>query len=195
MLPSNLSMPTPPSFPLEAALSLQHAARILSLYKDMFGSTWAPATQLTLCWLTQPSFIKVMRSIQSDSPVCLFNSYFLGAYKVRSRMQIASTPFLIVGAKALPKGALIETQVFAHTGRYITNDLDMDEPHTCAAPIFKYGTFYSFLNFDDELLINFVTGNHKSGSCTIRWQRSQFAEIDALSLVLAVKGLSSYTIV
>ncbi|KLO15862.1 hypothetical protein SCHPADRAFT_920076 [Schizopora paradoxa] len=152
MQPSDLSMPTPSSFPLEAALSFQHASRITSLLKDMFGSTWAFATQLTLCWLASPSFVNVMRSIRSCS-------------------QITCAPFLMIGASALPKGALIETQIFAHTGRYISTDLGMDETHTCAPPKVSYG-------------------NYKSGSFSMYWQRSQFKEIEPFSLVLTGKGVS-----
>ena len=51
MQPDDLSLPYPPDFPLEAALSLQHADRILNAMKDTHGSTWAPVVQNLIFWV------------------------------------------------------------------------------------------------------------------------------------------------
>lgn len=104
--------------------------------------------------------------------------------------QLSRSPFLMIGAKALPKGALIETQVIAHTGQYATTDLEMEENNVCAAPIYQTGLFYCvfylFINTDGYSM----TGEYKAGSSsTVEWQRSRFAEIEAFSIILTVKGI------
>lgn len=61
MRPSDLSMPAPTSFPLEAALSLQHAHRILKAMRDTHGSAWNPVTQSLICWIIDTQYISLMQ--------------------------------------------------------------------------------------------------------------------------------------
>lgn len=57
-------MPDPANFSLEAALSFQHAHRIISAVEDMYGSnSWRTKVQCMLCWLIGETHVSTLQKI------------------------------------------------------------------------------------------------------------------------------------
>ncbi|KAI5123446.1 hypothetical protein M0805_006150 [Coniferiporia weirii] len=150
MRPSSLALPEPPNFPLETALSFQHIHRIVGALQETHGASWQPATQCLIYWLTHSSKLSILQQIGEAD-----HSY-------------ASVPTLFIGAKSLPKGAQVETQVIVHTGQYTAIDDEETEVRQCK-PIFEKGDISA-------------TG------CSVHWEVSYFAEVSAFCAILAVKG-------
>ena len=63
MQPSDLSLPSPPDFRLEMALSLQHTRRILQAMKDTHGSSWNPRLLGLVCWAVEPEEVTLARRL------------------------------------------------------------------------------------------------------------------------------------
>ncbi|KAL5488031.1 hypothetical protein ACEPAI_6139 [Sanghuangporus weigelae] len=151
MRPSDLALPFPSDFALEAALAFQHVHRILAALKETYGASWAHKIQSLICWLVDISFLSRARRI----------SKALDSY--------AYVPTLFVGAKSLPKGALLEAQVIAHTGQYASMEDGETEIRKCSSPIFNKGFF-------------------TSDACTVHWEVSTFTEVSAFCGLVAIKG-------
>lgn len=153
MIPSTLQLPSPPSFPREAALSFQHASRILKALQDMYGATWSTKIQGLICWLVSQTDVSVAQKFDKA----------LSTY--------VSVPTIFVGAKTLPKGAKIETQVLAHTGRYVS--VKDDESEICQVGHVEYE------KGDSDLHLN---------TSFMHWESVTFKEIFPFFVILAFKG-------
>lgn len=104
MIPSNLSLPDPPNFALETALSLQHLDRIVKALQESRCAKWNIVYQSMIFWVVDASKIGQLRRLRefSASVNCLL---FIGILKCSSDVEKLSTvPMLFVGIKALPKG-------------------------------------------------------------------------------------------
>ncbi|KAJ7904650.1 hypothetical protein B0H14DRAFT_2663796 [Mycena olivaceomarginata] len=119
LIPPSLSLPSPQSLALETALSLQHVDRVTQAVSTNTGG-WAGHTQLVLYWLASPSHLSAVRQghLASES----------------------TTPTLFLVVQSLPKNALVEKQVFLHTGRITIPDEDDGElvVHN-RTPLFQQG--------------------------------------------------------
>ncbi|KAF7301802.1 Diphthami-syn-2 domain-containing protein [Mycena indigotica] len=102
LIPSSLTLPSPQSLPLEAALAGQHANRVVRALSTNTGS-WTGQTQLALYWLTSPSHLFAVREPLASIDV---------------------SPTLFVVVQSLPKGAVVEKQILLHTGRVPIIDED-----------------------------------------------------------------------
>ncbi|KAG8746860.1 hypothetical protein FRC10_003382 [Ceratobasidium sp. 414] len=107
LIPARMTLPSPPSFATEAALAFQHADRILAALKD--GPT--SILQGVVVWVAGSERLEQGRH----------------AWDAYSRGRGAQdVPVIIVAAKTLPKGAMIEVQVLAHSNRQSGQDEDDD---------------------------------------------------------------------
>ncbi|KAJ3882965.1 hypothetical protein F5051DRAFT_392889 [Lentinula edodes] len=140
LLPSSIALPSPRSLATETALAIQHADRVVAALRN----GWEGHTQMAIYWLSEVGYINAVRK----------------AIDVYDRDKVSVK--LLVAVKTLPKGALVEKQVMAHTGRaWIEeedSDYDSDEKKELVLktvqPIFEQG--------------NIVTGN-----LTLHWETSQ----------------------
>lgn len=57
LIPSSLTLPSPPSLAIESALSFQNAARVTNALKTNSGGGWNGYAQAVLYWLAQPGDI------------------------------------------------------------------------------------------------------------------------------------------
>ncbi|KAK0206371.1 hypothetical protein DFS33DRAFT_1419360 [Desarmillaria ectypa] len=108
LIPSSLSMPSPPSLALETVLSMQHADRIVTALKE--NSNWVGHSQASIFWLADASYLDLVAVAHE-----LYE-------KVSSR-----SPTIYAVIKSIPKDALIEKQVLFHTGRCLVRDEYDDE--------------------------------------------------------------------
>ena len=74
MIPSTLQLPTPPNFAREAALSFQHAHRIMKALMEMYGTNWKTLVQGLVCWLVNESDIPAIQNF--DKALDLVGSHF-----------------------------------------------------------------------------------------------------------------------
>ncbi|KAF9818346.1 hypothetical protein IEO21_02861 [Rhodonia placenta] len=120
LIPSNLTLPSPPSLETETALSFQHVDRVVSALKNNSGGGWEGHEQGIIYWLAR----------ESDIP----------HVKIASEIyeKDASASILFVTVPALPKGALVEKQVLLHTGRCLVPDED-DVVIRSVSPSFQRG--------------------------------------------------------
>ncbi|KAG8711158.1 hypothetical protein FRC09_020746 [Ceratobasidium sp. 395] len=107
LVPARMTLPSPPSFATEAALAFQHADRILAALKD--GST--AILQGVVVWVAGRERLEGGRRA--------WNAY-------SQERGIVDVPVIVVAVKSLPKGAMIEVQVLAHTNRQLDQDEDED---------------------------------------------------------------------
>jgi diphthine-ammonia ligase len=71
LIPSNLSLPSPPSVATEIALVFQHVDRVKRAVQETWGR-WDGHTELALYWVVDPNDIpKVRRACEIYSHVCL----------------------------------------------------------------------------------------------------------------------------
>ncbi|CAE6478441.1 unnamed protein product, partial [Rhizoctonia solani] len=110
LIPAQMSFPSPPSFATEAALAFQHAERILDALKD--GAT--SVIQGVIVWVAGEDKLELGR-------------YAWNAFTRASKRGDKQTPAVIVAAKSLPKNAMIEVQVLAHSNTSQPTDHDTDE--------------------------------------------------------------------
>ncbi|KAF8607959.1 hypothetical protein BDV93DRAFT_467629 [Ceratobasidium sp. AG-I] len=98
LVPARMALPSPPSFATEAALAFQHAVRVISALRD------GPTTVLqgVVVWTSGAELIEHGRAA--------WNAYSRQLY-------MQDIPAVIVAAKSLPKDAMIEVQVLAHSNR------------------------------------------------------------------------------
>ncbi|PAV20984.1 meiotically up-regulated 71 [Pyrrhoderma noxium] len=149
MIPSTLQLPTPPNFAREAALSFQHAHRIMKALTEMYGTNWKTLVQGLVCWLVNESDIPAIQNF--DKALDLY----------------APVPTIFVGAKSLPKGARVETQILAHTGQYYSLKDDEMELSLVGPAIFEKG------GLPDNL---------------IHWELSTFSEVSSFFMLITLKG-------
>lgn len=119
LIPAYLTLPEPASFALEAALSFQHARRIIKAVQEGTGGGFKGCMDSCICWVSGPplSFRPKMKAVRkawaewrSMSPAYM-------------RPDI---PLLIVQVTSLPKGAQVEWQATWTTGRAATEEEDHD---------------------------------------------------------------------
>ncbi|KAH7343671.1 hypothetical protein B0J17DRAFT_643380 [Rhizoctonia solani] len=110
LVPARMDFPSPPSFATEAALAFQHVERILDALKDESTSV----LQSVIVWVAGEDKLELGRRA--------WNAYTQG-----SKRGDAQVPAVIVAAKSLPKGAMIEVQVLAHSNNPQSMDLDEDD--------------------------------------------------------------------
>ncbi|CAE6401204.1 unnamed protein product [Rhizoctonia solani] len=104
LIPAQMSLPSPPSFATEAALAFQHAERILGALKDESTSV----IQGVIVWVAGEDKLELGRLAWN-------------AYTQTSKRGDKQIPAVIVAAKSLPKGAMIEVQVLAHSNTQPTD--------------------------------------------------------------------------
>lgn len=154
MIPRCLSLSSPPSLAMETALACQHVARVTEALKSNSGGGWFGHTQAALYWLLDINHLPHVEHGHRRSSKILVE---------------ANTPTLFVIIKALPKEALIEKQVYLHTGRCsITDDDDVSmQPRE---PIFE----------QDRL--DFTPG------VALHWQMSRFQDTTSACAIICVRG-------
>ncbi|KAG8713509.1 hypothetical protein FRC09_018646 [Ceratobasidium sp. 395] len=111
LIPARMTLPSPLSFATEAALAFQHADRILAALKD--GST--TILQGVVVWVARSEWLEGGRRA--------WNAY-------GQERGILDVPVIVIAVKSLPKGAMIEVQVLAHTNRQLDQDEDEDGAET-----------------------------------------------------------------
>ncbi|KAL1747673.1 hypothetical protein HDZ31DRAFT_80245 [Schizophyllum fasciatum] len=105
LIPASLTLPTPASLATETALAFQHAERIVEAVKTNGGSGWEGQVQSAVYWLADGAdarHVNRARDVYDESH--------------------GEVPSLFVAVKALPKGALVEKQIFVHSGRCEVRD-------------------------------------------------------------------------
>ncbi|KAF8742931.1 Diphthamide synthase, partial [Rhizoctonia solani] len=112
LIPARMDLPSPPSFPVEAALAFQHAERILDALKDASTSV----IQGVIVWVDGADRLELGRRAWD-------------AYAQASDRQLPAT---IIAAKSLPRGAMIEVQVLAHSNSIQSTDPDSDDDSSSA---------------------------------------------------------------
>lgn len=106
LIPSSMTLPTPPSIKLETALCFQHCTRVLNALREGPGGGWVGHVQAALYWVSSPESLYYARQ----------------AHGLVKEQNPPATLYLTV--KELPKGALVEKQVIGHTGRMPSIDED-----------------------------------------------------------------------
>lgn len=123
--PSDLAMPDPPSFAMEAALSAQHVRRIVkAMQENASDGSIRGWMESCICWLSGPAdtFKKKLAAARS-------------AWRAWQPEQ--QVPLLIVHVPQLPREAQIEWQVTWHNGqRAAALGQDEDEDETPLLPEF-----------------------------------------------------------
>ncbi|KAI0832334.1 hypothetical protein BC628DRAFT_1406822 [Trametes gibbosa] len=125
LIPSNLTLPSPRSLALEAALSFQHVHRVVDALKNNSGGGWAGHCQSILYWLVSADDVPPVRA---------------------ASMQLegdAGATALFVVVPELPKGALVEKQVMLHTGQCEIVEDDGTVVRGAVVPSFESGEFTS----------------------------------------------------
>ncbi len=124
LIPSSLTLPSPPSLGLETALACQHAERISKSVREATGD-WGGHAQLIVYWHSNVVHAMQARRVLLDLVrlFCLPNVVCAQFYYQKpSQDEFACTLFIVV--KELPKSAMIEKQVVMHTGRIYKVDPD-----------------------------------------------------------------------
>ncbi|KAF9451656.1 adenine nucleotide alpha hydrolases-like protein [Macrolepiota fuliginosa MF-IS2] len=119
LVPSSLSLPSPPSLPMEFALSSQHISRITRALRN----GWEGVTQSIIYFLDDVQNLDLVRE----------------GHKL---LQLPPSPTLFVAVKALPKNALIEKQALLHTGRRQTLDDEGETVTQIEEPMMHCGEFF-----------------------------------------------------
>ncbi|QRV87372.1 diphthamide biosynthesis protein [Ceratobasidium sp. AG-Ba] len=116
LIPASITFPSPPSFATEAALAFQHADRILAALKD------GPTAQLqgVIVWVAGNERLELGR--------LAWNAY-------SQERGMGDVPAITVAAKTLPKGAMIEVQVLAHSNRDSDGDDEVNKVNAKASSI------------------------------------------------------------
>lgn len=121
LAPATLTLPQPESLALEAALSSQHARRIVKAVQEGTGGGFSTSVESCICWLSGPSTSfdrkveaarQSWKSWQSSSPS-----------RISEQVHV-----LFAQVSSLPKGAQIEWQMVWSAPNYQDNDNDDDDP-------------------------------------------------------------------
>ncbi|CAE6397011.1 unnamed protein product [Rhizoctonia solani] len=120
LIPARMGFPSPSSFSTEAALAFQHAERILDALRDASTSI----LQGVVVWVAGEDKLELGRLAWN-------------AYSQVSKRGDSQIPAVIVAAKSLPRGAMIEVQVLAHSNspRSADHESDDDSPNLERAPV------------------------------------------------------------
>ncbi|CEL59671.1 Diphthine--ammonia ligase OS=Schizosaccharomyces pombe (strain 972 / ATCC 24843) GN=mug71 PE=1 SV=1 [Rhizoctonia solani AG-1 IB] len=110
LIPARMDFPSPSSFSTEAALAFQHAERILDALRD--GST--SVLQSVVIWVAGDDKLELGR-------------HAWNAYTQTFKRGDTEIPAIIVAAKSLPKGAMIEVQVLAHSNNAQPTESESDD--------------------------------------------------------------------
>ncbi|KAJ3971502.1 hypothetical protein EV361DRAFT_989549 [Lentinula raphanica] len=151
LIPSSISLPSPCSLATEIALSIQHADRIVEVLRN----GWEGFTQMAIYWLSDASHADAVRN----------------AIKAYDGDKVSVK--LLIAVKTLPKGALVEKQVMAHTGRAWVEDDDV------------YGD-----NEQQEMVLKtvlpfFQQGDITTGNLFLHWETSRSQDaLDSASCTL-----------
>jgi diphthine-ammonia ligase len=128
---------------METALACQHVARVTDALKNNSGGGWVGYPQAALYWLADINHLPhVEHGHRRSSMVANFMVFLFQSNKFYVQiLKEAHSPTLFVIIKALPKEALIEKQVFLHTGRcsIIDEDEISIQPRE---PIFEQGLVF-----------------------------------------------------
>ncbi|KAJ3909884.1 hypothetical protein F5879DRAFT_931597 [Lentinula edodes] len=163
LLPSSIALPSPRSLATETALAIQHADRVVAALRN----GWEGHTQMAIYWLSEVAYINAVRK----------------AIDVYDRDKVSVK--LLVAVKTLPKGALVEKQVMAHTGRAWMkeedSDYDSDEKKELVLktvqPIFEQGNIVA-----GKLTLHWETSQSHDApdsiGCTMLCLQGEYADID-----------------
>ncbi|KAJ3812160.1 hypothetical protein F5876DRAFT_87885 [Lentinula aff. lateritia] len=139
LLPSSITLPSPRSLATETALAIQHADRVVAALRN----GWEGHTQMAIYWLSEVGYINAVRK----------------AIDVYDRDKVSVK--LLVAVKTLPKGALVEKQIMAHTGQAWVEEEDSDYDG----------------NENKELVLKTVQPIfEQAGNLTLHWETSQSHE-------------------
>lgn len=152
--PPTLTLPSPSSLPLELTLSAQHADRVMQTVGGSFDGSWSGAIQGTIYWIADIENIPVVQSAET-----LYEP-------------VPSYPVLVAAVKALPKGALVEKQVLAHTGRCSVTDEDGEASVQSCVPEFTTDSY----TIDEQIAVS--------------WEISRFAESGDFCAVIFIRDQS-----
>ncbi|GAA5889506.1 hypothetical protein JCM5296_005970 [Sporobolomyces johnsonii] len=115
LVPRSLTLPSPPDFALEVALSLQHVRRVAKAASEARWEGWCEGG---VCWLAdgagEGEWRRRVRGARAGWQ----------AFEEDDEGQVQPAPMLFVTAAQLPKGASIEWQVTWATGQRDTADED-----------------------------------------------------------------------
>lgn len=119
LIPATLALPQPPSFALEAALSSQHARRIVKAMQEGTGGGFSGRMDSCICWLSgrSASFSAKVRAAKAAWQACSLNTPIRGS---------SPAPVLFVQVPSLPKNAQIEWQITWNTHNPEDEDEDDD---------------------------------------------------------------------
>jgi diphthine-ammonia ligase len=123
-----MDFPSPSSFPTEAALAFQHAERILDALRD--GST--SVLQSVVIWVAGDDKLELGRHAWNAYTQVSILLISLKRHRPKSDEQTfkrgdTEIPAIIVAAKSLPKGAMIEVQVLAHSNNAQPTESESDD--------------------------------------------------------------------
>ncbi|TFK75784.1 hypothetical protein BDN72DRAFT_929761 [Pluteus cervinus] len=108
LIPSSLSLPSPPSLAKETALACQHVSRVIDAVRSNGGSTWNAYAQANIFWIAGSQDVVHVKQAHKTLPN-------------------PSIPTLFVVVKALPKDALVEKQSLFRSGKFDSVDAEEDE--------------------------------------------------------------------
>ncbi|TRM67665.1 hypothetical protein BD626DRAFT_479464 [Schizophyllum amplum] len=141
LIPSSLALPHPQDLAMETALCFQHSARVVDAVNANSGGGWEGQMQSAVYWLVNgrdARHVNRARALYDDKN--------------------GDVPSLFVAVKALPKGALVEKQIFVHTGRCAIRDEEDGE-----------------ITMENRQA-NFETGRADSDDSHLYWEISNFAK-------------------
>ncbi|KAH0587717.1 hypothetical protein H2248_006480 [Termitomyces sp. 'cryptogamus'] len=143
LIPAQLTLPSPRSLAIEAALATQHVSRVIDVLRSTYSREWTGDTQLALNWLTDINGLNRVKSVISASS------------------KIPRSPSLYLVVKDLPKNALVEKQVLVHTGSCAMLDEEDDAivMHSCTPVYEQHNTNFS----DGSILYWEISHCHGSG--------------------------------
>ncbi|KAK9894873.1 adenine nucleotide alpha hydrolases-like protein [Cystobasidium minutum MCA 4210] len=119
LIPPSLTLPQPDSLALEAALSSQHARRIVKAVQEGTGGGFTSAIESCICWLSGPSasFDRKLKAARTAWQ----------SWQTSSSSSIqADVSILFVQVSSLPKGAQIEWQIVMSASQDDDNEDDDD---------------------------------------------------------------------
>jgi diphthine-ammonia ligase len=105
LIPPTLSLPDPPSFAMEAALSSQHVRRIVQAVQEGTGGGFTGWMESCVCWISGPPDTF---NVKRDTVRKAWNVWRPEPDRLRL---VSEVPMLIVQVPGLPKGAQVEWQI------------------------------------------------------------------------------------
>ncbi|KAH7930747.1 hypothetical protein BV22DRAFT_1078565 [Leucogyrophana mollusca] len=156
LVPSSLTLPSPPSLAMETALCFQHADRVAAALRTTTGG-WEGHVEAALYWISQHCDVSHVKK------AC-------DVYRQEAR---SATLFIVV--KSLPRGALVEKQVLLHSGRCLIPDEDGDLSLQSRIPEFAEG---DLVMHNDGLIHWEISGYEDTGaSCAVVCVRGEISDL------------------